>query len=140
MYGNHLPGHIPNNGKRYILTPPPPETPRINSAKVFGATPGNPFLYNIAATGVRPMHFSAENLPRGLSVDPKTGSITGKVNRRGIYIATLKAKNKFGEAATELKIKIDDTIALTPPLGWNGWNALAGHLNKENVMASAHAW
>jgi alpha-galactosidase len=139
MYGNHLPGHIPNNGKRYILTPPPPETPRINSAKVFGATPGNPFLYNIAATGVRPMHFSAENLPRGLSVDPKTGSITGKVNRRGIYIATLKAKNKFGEAATELKIKIDDTIALTPPLGWNGWNALAGHLNKENVMASAHA-
>lgn len=139
MYGDHLPEHIPNNGKRYILTPPPPKTPRINSAKVFGATPGNPFLYTISATGKRPMHFSAENLPEGLSVEPKTGIITGKVNRRGDYFAMLKAKNDFGEVKAILTIKIGDTIALTPPLGWNGWNALAGHLNKENVMASAHA-
>ncbi|MDP4284865.1 MAG: NPCBM/NEW2 domain-containing protein [Bacteroidota bacterium] len=139
MYGYHLPEHLSNNGKRYILTPPPPKPPRINSAKVFGATPGNPFLYTIAATGKRPMYFSAENLPGGLSVDPKTGIITGKVNRRGDYFVTLIAKNVFGEAKTILTIKIGDTIALTPPLGWNGWNALAGHLNKENVMASAHA-
>lgn len=139
MYGNHLPEHIPNTGKKYILTPAPPKVPRINSAKVFGATPGNPFLYTIAATGIRPMHFSAENLPGGLSVNSKTGIISGKVNQRGVYITTLKAKNILGEAKAVLTIKIGDTIALTPPLGWNGWNSLAGHLNKENVMASARA-
>jgi len=139
MYGNYLPAHIPNNGKRYILTPLPPDAPKINSAKVFGATPRYPFLYTIAATGKRPMHFLAENLPEGLSLNSKTGIITGTVNRRGIYITKLKAKNAFGEAAERLTIKIGDTIALTPPIGWNGWNALAGHLDKENVMASARA-
>src|SRR6185437_9186072 len=113
--------------------------PRINSAKVFGATPGYPFLYTIAASGRRPIHFSAENLPEGLEVDPNTGIVTGKVKRAGIYIAKLKAKNAFGEATEELTIKIGDTIALTPPMGWNGWNALAGRLNKGNVMASARA-
>ncbi|HVT85653.1 MAG TPA: NPCBM/NEW2 domain-containing protein [Chitinophagaceae bacterium] len=139
MIGDNMPGHLANDGKRYILTPPPAKAPQINSAKIFGATPGNPFLYTIAATGERPMHFSADNLPKGLSVDPSTGIITGKVDQRGTYLTILKAKNKFGEATRELKIKIDDTIALTPPLGWNGWNALAGHLNKGNVMASACA-
>lgn len=139
MLGDHLPGHLANDGKKYILTPPPAKTPKINSAKIFGATPGNPFLYTIAATGERPMYFSANNLPGGLSLDPSTGMITGKVDQRGTYITTLKAKNKFGEATKELKIKIGDTISLTPPLGWNGWNSLAGKLNKENVLVSARA-
>ncbi len=139
MHADSFPVQIPNSDAKYILTPEPEFAPQINSAKIFGATPGNPFLYTIAATGKRPMRFSAENLPAGLVLDYQSGIISGKVNKRGVYKATLKAKNEFGEAIKELKIKIGDTIALTPPLGWNGWNALAGHLNKQNVMASAHA-
>lgn len=139
MYGEYLPEHIVNDGKKYILTPTSAKVPQINSARVFGATPGYPFLYTIAATGKRPMQFSAESLPEGLSVDPKTGMITGMVTRRGTYAITLRAKNNFGEGKTILTAKIGDTIALTPPMGWNGWNALAGILNKENVMASARA-
>src|SRR6185437_10948448 len=98
MIGNTLPRQIPNKDEKYILTPPAEKIPRINSAKVFGATPGYPFLYTIAASGRRPIHFSAENLPEGLEVDPNTGIVTGKVKRAGIYIAKLKAKNAFGEA------------------------------------------
>jgi alpha-galactosidase len=139
MYDDHLPGHIANNGEKYILTPPTAKTPKINSPKIFGATPGNPLLYTIAATGERPMQFSANNLPEGLSLDSKTGIITGKVNQRGTYVSALKATNKFGTATRELRIKIGDTIALTPPLGWNGWNALAGILDKEKIMVSARA-
>ena len=137
MVGDSLPTQIPNLDEKYILTPEPGQKPRINSAPIFGATPGNPFLYTIAATGKRPMQFSAENLPGGLVVDSQTGIISGKVSRRGDYQVLLKAKNELGEATKELKIRIGDTIALTPPIGWNGWNSLAGHLNKENVMASA---
>ncbi len=48
-----------------ILTPKPPPTPRINGAKVFGVRPGHPILYTIAATGERPMKFSATGLPDG---------------------------------------------------------------------------
>lgn len=139
MTNGKLPEHIPNDGERYILTPPIAKSPRINSAKVFGATPGNPFLYTIATTGERPMTFSAQNLPAGLSLDKKTGIITGKVKQRGIYPVVLKAKNQFGEAVENLRIKIGDTIALTPPIGWNGWNSWARNIDREKVISSANA-
>ena len=54
----------------YILTPQPSAEPRINSAKVFGVRPGSPFQYLVAATGDRPMTFSAKGLPTGLSNRP----------------------------------------------------------------------
>lgn len=75
----------------YILTPEAPHTPRINGAKIYGARPGSDFLYKVAATGDRPMTFSAENLPKGLKIDSGTGVITGKVKKAGTYNVTLKA-------------------------------------------------
>ena len=87
-----------------ILTPKPSPKPRINGAKVFGVRPGNPFLFTIAATGDRPMTFSAEGLPAGLQLDPQTGSITGSLKEKGEYVVTLRAKNALGAAERKLKI------------------------------------
>ena len=67
MLGNAMPEHVQHVGEKYNLTPPSDKTPRINSAKLVGATPNNPFLYTIAATGQKPIVFSAENLPKGLN-------------------------------------------------------------------------
>ncbi|MCW3091677.1 MAG: Alpha-galactosidase [Ferruginibacter sp.] len=139
MAGNYSPEHILNTDEKYILTPAPKETPKINSAKVFGATPGNPFLYTIAATGKRPMQFSVDNLPQGLTIAAKTGIITGAVKNKGTYVVTLRARNSFGETKQKLIIKIGDTIALTPPIGWNGWNAWETTIDREKVLASANA-
>lgn len=139
MKPGQLPVQIPNSGEKYILTPKPKKGPKINSARIFGATPGNPFLYTIAATGERPMEFSAAGLPKGLSVDKKTGIITGSVEKRGTYQVDLKAVNEFGENSRQLKIVIGDTIALTPPIGWNGWNSWAREIDREKVIASASA-
>ncbi|MBP3775054.1 MAG: putative Ig domain-containing protein [Bacteroidaceae bacterium] len=123
----------------YILTPPAPETPRINSAKVFGVRPGAPFLYTIAATGVRPITFSAKGLPAGLKVNPETGKITGKVKKQGTYHVTLQAQNAKGTATRELRIEVGDLIALTPPMGWNSWNCWGNSVSQDKVMASAKA-
>jgi len=139
MLGENMPQNIPNNDEKYILTPPPAKTPRINSAKIFGATPGNPFLYIIAASGNRPMEFSADHLPPGLSIDSKTGIILGKISKRGNYLTNLRAKNDLGEAEMKLKIVIGDTITLTPPIGWNGWNSWARDIDGVKVIASANA-
>jgi alpha-galactosidase len=57
----------------YLLTPPAPRQPRINGPRVYGARPGSPFLYAIPATGDRPMRFTAEGLPEGLTLHPETG-------------------------------------------------------------------
>src|SRR5579862_700860 len=77
-----------------ILTPAPPAEPRINGAKVFGVRPSHPILYTIAATGERPMTFSAEetdndddpqprDLPEGLHLDATTGRLTGTLSKSG---------------------------------------------------------
>jgi alpha-galactosidase len=139
MIENTVPGIIPNSDEKYILTPASPKSPRINSPKVFGARPGNPFLFTVVASGESPIQFSVENLPRGLSIDSKTGIITGTVAERGNYYTKMKAKNKYGESIKELLIKIGDTISLTPPIGWNGWNSWAREIDKEKVIASANA-
>ncbi len=139
MSGENRPQNIPNNGAKYILTPTSTKTPRINSTKIFGVTPGNPFLYTIVATGERPMQFSAGPLPKGLRLDPKTGILTGKINQAGIYLTTLRAKNALGNATKQLKIVVGDTFALTPPIGWNGWNSWAKNIDGEKVIASANA-
>ncbi len=138
MIGDHVPQPIPNTDDKYILTPPSSKAPKINSSLVFGATPGNPFLYTVAATGARPLKFSAENLPKRLSIDSKTGIISGKMYKRGTYQIMLKASNEFGEATNKLKIIIGDTIALTPPMGWNGWNSWARNIDRDKVVSSAN--
>ncbi len=123
----------------YILTPPPPATPRINSAKVFGVRPGAEVLYTIAATGERPMTFGAENLPQGVVLDSKTGRITGRISEPGTYPVKLTATNDKGSYSRELKIVVGDKIALTPPMGWNSWNCWGPKVSQEKVLSSAQA-
>jgi alpha-galactosidase len=139
MLENKLPKPIANDGERYILTPPVAKSPRINSPKIFGAKPGNPFLFTVVATGETPITYSIDHLPNGLTIDAKTGIITGVVNKKGSYLVTMKAANSFGTAQKQLTIKIGDTISLTPPIGWNGWNSWARLIDREKVIASANA-
>jgi alpha-galactosidase len=122
-----------------ILTPPAPAMPRINGVKIFGVRPGSPFLFTIPATGERPMEFAADNLPRGLKLDAKTGQIIGKLKKPGGFNVTLRAKNKLGVAEEKFRIICGDTIALTPPMGWNSWNCFAGAVSADKVKRAADA-
>ncbi len=122
-----------------ILTPTAPAEPRINGAKVFGARPGSPFFFAIAATGERPMSFEATGLPKGLKLDRKTGRITGTLKKKGESIVTLQAKNAFGRAERKLRIVCGSQIGLTPAMGWNSWNCFASAVSAERVRGAADA-
>ena len=122
-----------------ILTPPPAPEPRINGAKVFGVRPGRPVLYTIAATGVRPMTFSAQDLPEGMQLDAKTGRITGRAGERGTYRVLLGAENRLGRAERELRIVVGDEILLTPLLGCNTWGGWGARVTEANLRGSAEA-
>jgi len=139
MEENHMPLPQPNDQPRYILTPPAAPSPRINSARVFGARPGSPFFFTVAATGEKPITFSAEGLPPGVSLDAQTGILSGRVAEPGRYDVTLCAANARGTATQSFTATIRDTIALTPPMGWNGFNAWAHAIDREKVLASANA-
>ena len=110
---------------RTVLTPKPPDAPRINGPRVYGVRPGSPFLFRIPATGVRPMTFSVDSLPDGLSLDANTGIISGRIAsaEKKTYPLTLRAENKHRNASRDFRIVVGDTLALTPPMGWNHWYA-----------------
>jgi alpha-galactosidase len=108
--------------RREILTPKPGPEPRINGPKVYGARPGRPFLYRIPCTGQRPVTFSAAGLPASLKLDPASGIISGAApGAAGEYRVTLRAVNARGRAERMFRIVVGETLALTPPMGWNDW-------------------
>ncbi len=122
-----------------ILTPKPSPKPRINGARVFGVRPGAPFLFTVPVSGERPMTITARHLPAGLQLDPESGRITGMLDKKGTYVVTLGARNALGVARRKLKIVCGNTIALTPPMGWNSWNCFGCDVNEANVRAAADA-
>jgi alpha-galactosidase len=122
-----------------ILTPIASLTPRINGPKIYGSRPGNDFLFRIPATGECPIAFTAKGLPSGLSLDTKTGIITGKIKKAGKYEVSLTATNRLGKNSRKLTIVCGNQIALTPPLGWNSWNCFACDVDEKKVKAAADA-
>jgi len=123
---------------KIILTPKPKPEPRINGTKIFGVRPGSPFSFSIAATGIKPMKYEVQNLPRGLKCDPETGQISGSLDRPGDYITTFRVTNKLGSAQREFKIVCGDNLALTPHMGWNSWYVWENHVT-DKIMREAAA-
>ena len=99
--------------------------------------PGSSFLYTVPVSGERPILYSVERLPPGLVIDSETGFITGKLSAPAEYPIILKAENAKGVATRKFRIVCGDRIALTPPMGWNSWNALAETVSQEKVLRAA---
>lgn len=114
--------------------------PRINAPFITGATPGRPFLFRIPASGEPPLTFAQKGLPAGLTLDPKTGMITGAIAAAGRTDVTITATNAKGIASRRLTIVGGaDAVALTPPLGWNSWNVWGRSVDDAKVRAAADA-
>ncbi|UYQ94840.1 putative Ig domain-containing protein [Chitinophaga horti] len=123
----------------YILTPAITVFPKINNARVYGARPGHPFLFCIAATGEAPLTYEVTHLPQGLTLNAKTGVITGTTPAKGDYKLSVTVKNKRGLAKQQLTIKSGDQLSLTPPMGWNSWNCWGVNVSQDKVISSAQA-
>ena len=124
--------------------PPPPiassrsPVPLLNYPRITGATPGKPFMFMIPASGDEPLTFGANNLPAGLTLDAKTGLISGALKAAGRTVVTITVTNPKGKTTGDITIVGgDDALALTPPLGWNSWNAWGNTVTAERVKASA---
>lgn len=123
-----------------IRTPPPPAYPRINGPRVLGATPGKPFLHRVPTTGDRPIALYAEGLPKGITLDAKTGILRGTTpDKPKTYLFTVVARNSAGEQRVTFELKVGETLALTPPMGWNNYNAFRLRINDGLIRAQADA-
>ena len=110
--------------------------PKINLPSVYGASPKKPILLRVGATGERPMTFTAENLPSGLTLEGNI--LSGTVAEEGDYKITLIARNALGENRKELTLEIaPNRVLLTPLMGFTTWNAFASRVRQENVVETA---
>jgi alpha-galactosidase len=134
------PALSPADDARPILTPKPPAEAKINGPTAYGARPGHPFLYRIPCTGERPVRFTAQGLPASLHLDPDTGIITGSTpDKPGVYVVTLQASNSKGNASRPFRIVVGDTLALTPPMGWNSWYTFYARVTDRTLRQAAEA-
>lgn len=133
------PGSTRGTADAPILTPPPPAEPRINGARITGVRPGSPLLYRVAATGERPMTYGAENLPEGVQIDRSSGVISGRIQTPGTYSVRLEATNALGVATSDLRIKVGQEFALTPPMGFNTYGGWGPFVTEAEVRAGATA-
>ena len=117
-----------------------PRIPAIHGARIYGSTPGRPFLFLVSATGEGPLAFSAQHLPAGLMLDPRTGIITGSLKSAGTTDVDLMVKGPAGKTHRKLTIVGGEhKLALTPPMGWNSWNVWAGEVDQDKTKAAADA-
>ena len=119
--------HIQNGG-----------APQIHGARVVGATPGAPFLFQVAATGDEPLLYQTRDLPPGLILDAQSGIIRGRVRYAGETIVSIRVSNALGVATRNLIIIGGRyQLAQTPPMGWNSWNAYGCGVSGARVRAAA---
>jgi hypothetical protein len=115
----------------------PEAAPQFHGAQVFGVRPRTPLLQSLAVTGQRPLRLVARHLPAGLKLDAYSGIIAGSLAQPGEYRFRVMAENTVGKAEADFKIVCGDTLALTPPLGWNSYDAFGDNVVESEVLANA---
>jgi alpha-L-fucosidase len=98
---------------------------------------GAPLVFSVAAGGEQPIRYAAKDLPRGLTLDPKTGLISGSLKVAGEYTFSVIAKNSAGHATTQFKLVTGNQVAMTPPMGWNSYDAFGDSVTEAETLANA---
>ena len=103
-----------------VGTPPLPELPEsstvpvIISAANLTCTRGLPITYATVATNT-PTKFGAKDLPKGLSIDPNTGLVSGSMATAGKVAFTVTATNQSGVGSQAVKVAVNEPLPNTPP-------------------------
>ena len=109
------------------------------SAQLREVEPGAPLFFSVAAGGKLPIRYTAKDLPAGLLLDPQSGLITGSLKTAGEFDFTVLAKNSAGKAETKIKLVTGPGTALTPPMGWNSYDAWGSSITEAETLANAVA-
>ena len=110
--------------------------PKINLARIIGASNGKPILFRIPVTGKRPIEYGAYNLPKGVTLEGNI--LNGIVDEIGDYEFILIAKNELGTYEKKITLEIKErNVLVTPLLGYTSWNAFAQHVTQNDIEGIA---
>ena len=111
--------------------------PHIHPPAVVGFRTGTPLLWTLPVTGERPMKFVAKGLPNGLTLNPTTGIISGTVAKDGEYPVQVTVQNEEGKDARTIHLLAGQSVAATPPMGWNSYDAFGDSVTEDETLANA---
>ena len=114
-----------------------PDKPQINPPFVVGVRPGTPLIWTVPVTGLRPLKFKVRGLPSGMVINALTGTLSGKAPIAGDYPIHIRVINRAGSDEKIVHIISGSTLALTPPLGWNSYDAYGDSVTEAEVLANA---
>jgi alpha-galactosidase len=126
--------------EKVLLTPPPGPEPKINGPQVYGVRPGHPVIFRVPTTGVRPLRFETTRLPEGMRLEADKGLVTGNAPAKpGTYPVQFTATNQHGRGERTVRFVVGDTLALTPPMGWNHWYTHYHRISDAHLRAAAES-
>ena len=112
--------------------------PRFHVPPVFGVRPGNEFFLAILVEGGG-ISLHCGNPPAGTVFDPVAGSLSGRIERAGVYPLKIEAENAAGRAVAEIRLIAGERIQLTPPMGWNSWYCFSEGVSDSRIRETAAA-
>jgi alpha-galactosidase len=75
-----------------------------------------------------------------MQVDAGTGIIAGTAPEKpGRFVLTFQASNAHGNATRKFSLMVGNTLALTPPMGWNSWYIHFSSVSEKAMRAAADA-
>jgi alpha-galactosidase len=120
-----------------IWMTPPAAAPQIRPPFLVGIRPKTPLLWTVPVTGARPLAFTAHSLPPGLALNPRTGTLSGVLTRPGSYPVRIQVRNTRGEDTRTVRIVAGNSLALTPPMGWNSYDGFGDDVTQAEVLSNA---
>ena len=110
------------------------QTPAITSSPRYSSMLGTPFEYQITASN-DPTSYNVTGLPPGLSINAKTGLISGKTpNAMGTFAVSLGASNSTGTGTATLTLTVLGASVYTGPTKESPYlgtpAAIPGHLRR----------
>ena len=110
--------------------------PCINMPSIIGASPKKPILIRLNVSGKRPILYSCESLPLGLTL--KDNIISGEIEKGGNYEITVCVENTLGKSTKKITLEIKEgNILVTPLLGFTSWNAFEADVTQNDIENTA---
>ena len=108
--------------------------PIINMPSVYGGCIGKEIICRVPVIGTRPIRVEVQ----GLRLDGQV--IRGTVPEGGEFRVRIAAENGLGRAEQDVTFRIgEDTMLLTPLMGFTSWNAFGANVSQEKMEDTAAA-
>jgi|GEM_PF-2788568 len=104
------------NALKLLLPAPTPSAPVITSSALVNAVVGQPYTYDVNATGVGAPDYLLTVNPSGMDINSSTGKISWTPGSSGNYNVSVEARNSSGSDFQNFTIVVSDAPDCSPAM------------------------